>query len=87
MELHELEFDWREAGACRDMPEIDFFPASEDLTAIRRAQAVCSSCPVQDECLNYALDTNQSEGIWGGVTAVERAKLRRRLLRQLREAS
>lgn len=88
MELHELEYDnWREAGACADMADVEFFPTPEDLRAVRRAQAICGTCPVVDECLSYALETNQSEGIWGGLTAAERAKLRRRWLRELREAS
>ncbi len=88
MELLQIEHEnWREAGACNDMADVDFFPSAEDVAAIRRAQAVCDSCPVMDECLTYALETNQSEGIWGGMTATERAKLRRRWLRELREAS
>lgn len=86
MEPSEPEY-WRDLAACREMSDVDFFPSPDDVGAIRRVQAVCGSCPVMDECLSYALETNQPDGVWGGVTAVERTKLRRRWLRDLREAS
>jgi WhiB family redox-sensing transcriptional regulator len=46
----------------------------------------CSGCPVGDECLTYAIETNQHEGIWGGHTPRERVKLRRRWLVEIRKA-
>jgi hypothetical protein len=36
------------------------------------ARALCMTCPVRDECLDYALDTGETEGIWGGLTPEER---------------
>jgi hypothetical protein len=42
---------------------------------------------VEDDCLAYAIATNQSEGIWGATTPKERAKLRRRWLQGVRQAS
>ncbi len=53
-----------------------------------RAKRICGRCPVRAECLEYALthvDTTGSEftptkhdaGVWGGLTAAERAALRR----------
>ena len=36
---------------------------------------VCFSCPVMQECLDYALH-NRVEGIWGGTTEQERKKYR-----------
>lgn len=79
---------WREAAACLDVQnEVSFFPDTQDLGGIVRAKAVCATCPVADACLTWALETNQGEGIWGGHTAKERRKLRRRWLEEIRKAS
>lgn len=43
------------------------------------ARRLCQSCPVQAECLDYALTAGEDEGIWGGCTEREREALRRRL--------
>jgi WhiB family redox-sensing transcriptional regulator len=56
-----------------------FYPAGSTGRAIDRtgkAKAVCASCPVRTQCLEYALETGQ-EGIWGGKTEDERRSLRR----------
>ncbi len=81
--------NWREGAACLrlDEGEVNFFPDPEDVAAIATAKAVCATCPVAEECLAYAIETNQSEGIWGGTTPKERARLRRRWLEQIRRAS
>lgn len=79
---------WREAAACLEVQnEVSFFPDKEDLGSIFKAKAICATCPVADECLSWALETNQSEGIWGGHSAKERRKLRRRWLEEVRRAS
>ena len=60
---------WREDAACLDIvDDVSFFPDAEDLSAIARAKAVCATCPVASECLTWAIETNQSEGVWGGHT-------------------
>jgi WhiB family transcriptional regulator, redox-sensing transcriptional regulator len=71
--------DWRELAAClSENPEL-FFPMSgtaRGLRQARRAKAVCGSCPVRQRCLDYALDTRQAYGIWGGLGEDERVSLR-----------
>lgn len=85
---HEIDPEhWRDAAACGQVgDEIDFFPSPEDREAIARATAICASCPVVDECLSYAMETRQSDGIWGGLTPAERVRLRRRWQDELRKA-
>ena len=39
---------------------------------------------VSDECLEFALATNQEAGIWGGSTEEERRKLRKAWLAKQR---
>ena len=41
------------------------------------AKSVCAACSVREECLEYALDTNQQWGIWGGLLPRERRRIRR----------
>ncbi len=66
------EPSWREQAACKDMdPEI-FFPEKIPLRAVKnaavaRAIIVCSECPVKEECLRYAQENKEYQGIWGGV--------------------
>lgn len=72
--------DWRHGAACRDSDPDLFFPAGETGLALdqaKAAKAVCQQCPVRAECLEFALVSNQEAGVWGGVTEVERRKLRR----------
>jgi WhiB family redox-sensing transcriptional regulator len=84
----EPEVVWRKDAACNGVSSDIFFPASEEPPAARRAKEICAECPVQDACLQYALSTNQTAGVWGGLDANERRRLRRRLRdRERRKAS
>ena len=80
---------WRALAACRDSDSDLFFPSpgNDDVGRIAAAKAVCAICPVREDCLAFAVELNQTEGIWGGHTPAERRRLRRRWLRELREAS
>ena len=40
------------------------------------ARAACRRCPVQVQCLNYALDNGEKYGMWGGATEKERRGMR-----------
>ncbi len=75
---------WRTQAACQDSTEVDFF--SEELGEQTRARAMCAGCPVIDECLRYSIDTNQTEGVWGGLLPRERNRLRRIWFRDLKKA-
>ncbi|MFA5891401.1 MAG: WhiB family transcriptional regulator [Actinomycetota bacterium] len=72
--------DWRGQAACRDAdPEI-FFPVGTTgpaLAQVQAAQAICGTCVTQSACLDWALDTGQDAGIWGGSTEEERREARR----------
>lgn len=71
----EPDTDWMQDARCRGVHAPDlFFPAPYDSKAIAEAKAVCAECPVRTECLNYALDTRQADGIFGGLTWSERRK-------------
>ncbi len=71
---------WRHRSRCRDSSPDLFFPVGSTgnaLQTINHARSVCSTCPAQRDCLEFALATNQEAGIWGGTTEEERRKLRK----------
>lgn len=68
--------EWRQRAACRDSDVELFFPTTEEEAAAPKA--ICATCPVRDECLEWALATRQNDGVWGGLTDAERRRLRRR---------
>ncbi|MDX2592539.1 MULTISPECIES: WhiB family transcriptional regulator [Streptomyces] len=73
--------NWRDHAACRQEDPDLFFPIGTTGPAqvqAQQAKKVCGHCPVREQCLDWALDTGQSIGIWGGTTETERRALRRR---------
>ncbi len=69
---------WRDGAACLESPGVDFFPFPEDVEAIARVKGICAPCPVAPDCLAYAMETRQADGVWGGLTPRERINLRRK---------
>lgn len=68
--------DWVDDAVCtRAEPEL-FFPEKGGTT--RPALALCAECPVQPECLDYAITNNIHHGVWGGMSERARARLRQR---------
>lgn len=71
---------WRDSASCRFANPDLFFPAGGTgvaLDQIEAAKAVCDGCPVRAACLEFAFETKQEAGIWGGTTEDERRRLRR----------
>lgn len=65
--------DWRTRGACRRLDNPDLMYPDNNGDAITAAKTVCARCPVQNQCLQHALDTGETWGVWGGFTSAERA--------------
>jgi WhiB family transcriptional regulator, redox-sensing transcriptional regulator len=75
-----MDRDWRTRAACRDEDPELFFPVGTGWLAQRQtgqAKAVCARCPVRAECLNWAMATRQSVGVWGGLSEDDRRASRR----------
>jgi WhiB family redox-sensing transcriptional regulator len=73
--------DWRHHAACRDEDGELFFPIGTSgpaLLQVEQAKQVCRRCPVVDECLRWAIDTGQDDGVWGAMSEQERRALKRR---------
>lgn len=71
------EVEWKQS-ACAKAKDVDFFPepGREYPRRVMEAKSVCKACPIQMQCLEYAL-TNEDHGIWGGLGPAERETMRR----------
>jgi WhiB family transcriptional regulator, redox-sensing transcriptional regulator len=70
--------DWWDLAACQTADPELFFPVSATGSAraeIEQAKALCVTCPIRQQCLDYALDTRQPHGVWGGRTEEERHQI------------
>jgi WhiB family redox-sensing transcriptional regulator len=80
--------EWFAEAACRGVETAVFFPKSD--ADAGPAKAICATCPVREACLEYALTTRPAEGVFGGMTPIERHRLirrRQKAARKEREAA
>jgi len=71
--VHEVEPE------CQHFPDI-FFPEEWDDhsgQANKMAKEFCGRCPIQQQCLTYAVENNELYGIWGGMAPRARRNLRK----------
>ena len=88
--LAHAEYGWRQHAICRDTDPDLFFPigtTGQALVQIDRAREVCNQCPVKVDCLEFALETNQDSGIWGGASEEERRMIRRQAVARQKAAA
>ncbi|UYP18595.1 WhiB family transcriptional regulator [Rhodococcus sp. Z13] len=84
--------DWVISARCRGVDTAMFFPQVENgrgaaVRAERQAKEVCRACPVIVECLDHAVRTGETHGVWGGMNHAERRAYERATkLRRLRSA-
>lgn len=65
-------------GPCRDVDPDLFFPGEAlEETRAQELASLCGTCPVAEQCLEFALSRTEV-GIWAGTTTAQRKKLRRR---------
>lgn len=71
-EASERNIEWRTQGRCRTAkvdPET-WYPLPTEPADM--ALAICRGCDVQPDCLAFALNAGDCEGIWGATTPRER---------------
>lgn len=79
-----IRTEWQTGAACRGADTAVFFPRTDaDAGA---AKAICDTCPVAQDCLEWAIETRQPEGVFGGLTPTERHRLVRRRQKAARKA-
>ena len=76
-----IDRSWQMRGLCRGTHSYLFFPPStverKDDRERReiKAKAICQVCPVQGDCLEFAVEIREPYGIWGGLTESERRQV------------
>ena len=71
----DLDTGWKDLSNCLGVDPDLFFP--ERGASTREAKEVCRGCEVRIDCLEYALQNGEKFGIWGGMRARERRRIRR----------
>jgi WhiB family redox-sensing transcriptional regulator len=74
-----MDAEWMNDGNCRFHPPTTFFPS--DGVGVQVAAAICSDCPVKEQCLEHALRNRIDHGVWGGASE----RQRRRILKARRQ--
>ena len=69
---------WAVHAACVGQQELFF--SDHKLTVVRKAKEICSTCAVRLKCLDHAMN-NLEFGVWGGMTANERRRASRKMIR------
>ncbi|WP_081005215.1 WhiB family transcriptional regulator [Rhodococcus rhodochrous] len=72
-------WEWQSRADCRLVDPSVFYPPDDETRGVRLrreriARQICTTCPVRIPCLNFALDTDEGHGIWGGTSEAERRK-------------
>jgi WhiB family redox-sensing transcriptional regulator len=76
-----IEEAWQIKAACRGPQSAVFYPPNqferkdEKLEREVRAKAICATCSVKKDCLEYAITIREQHGIWGGLNEVERKQV------------
>jgi hypothetical protein len=70
---YQLPGHWVTEGLCTQIDPDMWFPEKSQRRPL--AVAICRGCPVQVECLTWALENDEHYGIWGGTTHLERRRL------------
>lgn len=72
---------WQARARCRGRDATLFFaPAAGELKEDKlereaMAKSICRECPVRAQCLEFALQTREPYGIWGGLNELERRRM------------
>lgn len=67
--------DWQKQAVCLDQKVDLFFPERGANT--QEAKKICAACIVRSECLEYALENNIKEGVFGGMSTRDRRRIAR----------
>lgn len=70
--------EWRSRASCKDMSPSLFYLENQRSVPTPIKQ-LCNACPVQQECLMFAIENHERYGIWGGLGYRTRLTIAKRL--------
>lgn len=75
---------WMTAATCAQIGGDMWFPEKGvNGTTIAMVKAMCAECPVRLQCLEWAIETESWDGVFGGLSS----KQRRKVVRDRKEAA
>jgi hypothetical protein len=79
-ETHTTNTNWTTKANCLGQTHHMFPKHHKDITYITQARQICSTCTVQTQCLNYALQFPPADmhGVWAGMTSRQLAAEQKR---------
>jgi WhiB family redox-sensing transcriptional regulator len=83
--LTNQKFDWMEEAMCKGLTHMFFPEQGDENKFVERAKAICATCTVKDDCLEFALDNSFIYGIWGGMSSRQRKTYKSELRRKGRK--
>jgi WhiB family redox-sensing transcriptional regulator len=72
--------DWRHLAACLDHDPELFFPVGDSDPARLQAEdakRICHTCPVIEQCAQWAVESRMESGVWGGLDETQLRNIRR----------
>lgn len=77
---------------CAEIGPLPFFPDPDETgvrdtatLAMQAAKRLCGRCDHVRECLEWALTTGETHGIWGGTSPAERKSLKKKRTQRERQ--
>lgn len=70
-------YRWQDDARCAEVDPDLFFPDMGDTVGSQKAQRFCEECPVAVQCAQLGLQFEF--GIFGGITAQKRRKLKKQM--------
>jgi WhiB family redox-sensing transcriptional regulator len=68
---------WVEDAPCKGIDTELFFPERGKAHISEKViKPVCGTCPVRQQCLDYAIDLDMSEGYYGGLSGKQRRAIK-----------
>lgn len=73
------DLTWLQRAACAGIDARAFFANGCHARAqVHEAKKICATCPVQAACGQWAIETGERNGVWGGMSQQELRQRRRR---------
>ena len=73
--LFDAEPEWRDRAACKGADLDAFFPRHGHIPT--EVKELCATCPVKQNCLDFAVKNRIVDGYWGGMSPKQRRRVAR----------